>query len=101
MDTEQFLNRIIRLARCAPAPPTPAPAYGLETAVLANWREAAAYRSANGTLLRGLGWATVAAFAVALLTAALKSDELAAFNHRSDPVIQVADSAIAAGYGYE
>ena len=101
MDTEQFLNRIIRLARRAPARPTPGPAYGLETAVLAHWREAAAHRSANGTLLRGLRWATLAAFAVALLTAALKSDELAAFKHRSDPVTRVADSAIAAGYGYE
>jgi hypothetical protein len=101
MNTEQFLNRIIRLARRTPARSTPSPAYGLETAVLAHWREATAHRTANGTLLRGLRWATLAAFAVALFTAALKSDELAAFNHRTDPVTRVADSAIAAGYGYE
>jgi len=101
MNADRLLDRIIRLARRAPVLPTPDPAYGLETAVLAHWREAAAHRSANGTLLRGLRWAALAAFAVALLTAALKSDELAAFNHRSDPVTRVADSAIAAGYGYE
>ena len=79
----------------------PEPAYGLETAVLAHWREAVAQRSTNGGLLRGLRWAALAAFAIALLTAALKSDEIAAFSHRSDPVARVADSAIAAGFGYE
>ena len=43
----------------------------------------------------------MAACAVALLTAAMKSDELAAFYQRFDPVARVADSAIVVGYGYE
>lgn len=101
MNTERLLDRIFRLARRAPARPTPELAYGLETAVLAHWREAGGQRLGSAGLLRGLRWATLAAFAIALLTAALKSDELAAFNRRSDPVAQVADSAIVVGYGYE
>ncbi|HEX4665369.1 MAG TPA: hypothetical protein VH207_02120 [Chthoniobacterales bacterium] len=101
MNTEQLLDRIFRLARRAPPPATPAPAFGLETAVLAHWRAAAAESSPNGGLLRGLRWAALAACAIALLTAALKRDELAAFNRRSDPVARVADSAIVVGYGYE
>jgi hypothetical protein len=101
MNTEQLLERIFRLARRAPSPATPAPAFGLETAVLAHWRAGAAERSSNGGLLRGLRWAALTACAIALLTAALKRDELAAFTHRSDPVARVADSALVVGYGYE
>ena len=101
MNTERLLDRIIRLARRVPACPTPGPPYGLETAVLAHWREAFGHRSTNAGLLRGLRWAALAACAVALLTAAFKSDELAAFNQRFDPVARVADSAIVAGYDYE
>lgn len=101
MNTERLLGRIFRLARRAAPGPTPEPAYGLETAVLAHWREAAGHRGGSAGILRGLRWATLAALAIALLTAALKSDELAAFNHRSDPVARVADSAMVVGYGYE
>jgi hypothetical protein len=100
MNSEQLLDRILRLARRAPAPLNPAPAYGLETAVLAHWREAAAKDSGSAGLLRGLRWATLAAFGIALLTGALKSDELAAFKLRRDPVARVADSALVAAYGY-
>lgn len=101
MNTEQPLDRIIALARRAPARATTIPAYGLETVVLAHWREANTHCAADGMLLGGLRWAALAALAVALLTAVLKNDELTAFSHRSDLVTRVADSAIAAGYGYE
>ncbi len=101
MNTERLLDRIFRLARHAPDPATPGPAYGLETAVLAHWRETTAQRSTNGGLLRGLRWAALAACTIALLTAVLKSDELTAFQHRADPVARVADSAIVVSYGYE
>ena len=101
MNTEQLLDRIFRLARRVPAPATLEPAYGLETSVLAHWREAIAKRSSNGGLLPGLRWAALAACGIALLTAALKSDELTAFQNRSDPVSRVADSAIVVSYGYE
>lgn len=101
MNTERLLDRIFRLARRVPARPMPDSAYGLETAVFAHWREAVAQRSTNGGLLPGLRWSALAACAIALFTAALKNDELAAFNHRSDLVARVADSAMVVGYGYE
>ena len=101
MNTDQLLDRLFRLARHAPARAVAETSYGLETAVLAHWREAVGHRSANAGLLRGLRWSALAACAVALLTASLKSDELAAFNERFDPVARVADSAIVAGYDYE
>ena len=101
MNTDRLLDLIFRLARRAPVSAIAEMSFGLETAVLAHWREAVGHRWANTGLLRGLRWAALAASAVALLTAALKSDELAAFNQRFDPVARVADSAIVAGYGYE
>ena len=101
MNTDRLLDRIFRLARHAPASAIAGAPFGLETAVLARWREAAGHRSANAGLLRGLRWAALAACAVALLTAALQSDELAAFSQRFDPVFRVADSAIVAGYDNE
>jgi hypothetical protein len=101
MNTDRLLDRIFGFARRASASALTEVPYGLETMVLAHWREAAGHRSANAGLLRGLRWAALAACAVALCTAALKSDELAAFNQRFDPVTRVADSAIVAGYDYE
>src|SRR5262245_18623708 len=101
MNTDQLLDLIFRLAGLAPVSATADMPYGLEAAVLAHWSEAVGHRSANVGLLRGLRWAALAACAVALLTAALKSDELAAFNQRFDPVTRVADSALVAGYDYE
>ncbi|HEY1583022.1 MAG TPA: hypothetical protein VGF73_07985 [Chthoniobacterales bacterium] len=101
MTNESLLDRIFRLARRVPAKPSNEMPNGLETAVLAHWQEGRERRLTNGGTLQALRWAALAAVAIALLTAALQSDELAAFNRRSDPVTRVADSALVAGYGYE
>jgi hypothetical protein len=101
MNPNQLLNRIFSLSRRVPdSRPNDMP-FGLETAVLAHWRTAAAPDSANAGLLRGLRWAALVACAVAVLTAVLESDQLAAFRNRSDPATRVADSALSASYGYE
>jgi hypothetical protein len=101
MNPTQLLHRIFSLSRHAPEAPLSAMPYGLETVVLAHWREAIARRSMNLGLLRGLRWAALTACAVALLAGVLKSDELAAFSNRYDPETRLADSAIVAGYDYE
>lgn len=101
MNADRLLDCIFRLARRASGSAIAEAPCGLETVVLAHWREAAGHRSASAGLLRGLRWAALAACAVALLTVALKSDELAAFNQRFDPVARVADSAMVAGYDNE
>ena len=101
MNTNKLLARIFSLARSAPAPPPNEMPFGLETAVLAHWREASTQKDGNAGLLRGMRWAALTACAVALLAATLKKDELAAFQNRFDPETRVADSAISAGFDYE
>lgn len=101
MNTNKLLARIFSLARSAPAPAPGEMPFGLETAVLAHWREASAQEDGSAGLVRGMRWAAVTACAVALLVATLKKDELAAFQNRFDPETRVADSAISAGFDYE
>lgn len=101
MNADQLLHRIFSIARRSPDSRPSAMAFGFETSVLAHWREASAQRSASAGLLRGLRWAALVACAVAILTAVLESDQLAAFRNRSDPATRVADSALSASYGYE
>jgi hypothetical protein len=101
MNPNQLLNRIFSLSRRLPdSRPNEIP-FGFETAVLAHWRDASAQRATSAGLLRGLRWAALVACAVAILTAVLESDELAAFRNRSDPATRVADSALSASYGNE
>ena len=101
MDADRLLTRLFSLSRRASAPEVPEVPFGLETAVLAHWREASARRAESAGLLRGLRWAALTACAVALLAVAVETDELMAFSDRFDPETRVADWAIAAGYGYE
>ena len=101
MNTNELLSRIFSVARSAPTPEPNEMPFGLETAVLAHWREASAQRDGSAGLLRAMRWAALTACAVALLTATLKKDELAAFQNRFDPETRVADSAISAGFDYE
>ncbi len=102
MDANRLLQSLFALARRTPPPNERLEIpFGLETAVLAHWREARAQRPNNTGLLTGLRWAALFACAIALLAGALEGDELSAFNHRNDPETRVADSAIVAGYGYE
>ena len=101
MKPDQLLQRIFSLSRRAPVAEVPDMPFGLETAVLAHWREASAQGAENGGLLRGLRWAALLACAVALLAGVLGIDELKAFSNRFDPATRVADSAIIVAYGYE
>ena len=99
-NTDPFLDRIFAAARRAPSPNEPEIPFGLETAVVAQWR-AGAGRSAYGNLLGGLRWAALLACAIAFLAGALERDQLTAFRNRFDPEARVADSAIVAGFDYE
>jgi hypothetical protein len=101
MNANELLSRIFSLARSAPTPAPNEMPFGLETAVLARWREASVQKDGRVTLVRGMRWAALMACAVALLAATLNKDELAAFQNRFDPETRVADSAISAGFDYE
>lgn len=101
MKPDQLLQRIFSLSRRASTAELPGVPFGLETVVLAHWREASRAGVQIGGLLRGLRWAALLACAIALLAGALQMDELSAFTDRFDPAIRVADSAITVAYGYE
>jgi hypothetical protein len=97
-EPDHFLSQLFSLARQAPAREATEIPFGMETAVLAHWRSTSRQ---NGGLLRGLRWAALIACVAALLAGALDNDQFTAFQSRFDPEARVADSAIAAGYGYE
>lgn len=101
MNINQFIDRLFMLARRVPAPADSAAPFGLETVVLAHWREARARRSGDASILRGLRWAALLACAVAFFAGALERDELTAFNNRHDPETNLADSAIVSAFGNE
>ncbi len=101
MNTNQFVDRLFSLARRAPAPEDSAAPFGLETVVLAHWREARAQRSSDSGILRGLRWAALLACSVAFLAGALSREELTAFSNGYDPEKNLADSAISTAFGNE
>jgi hypothetical protein len=101
MTTDRILECLFSLARRPPENRPIEMPFGLETAILAHWRESFHQRALGTGLLRGLRWAALTACVIALLMSALASDELSAFSNRFDPEARVADSAIVAGYGYE
>jgi hypothetical protein len=101
MNSDELLQRLFNLARRAPEARASEVPYGLETAVLAHWREAIVERSDGVGLLRSLRWAALTACGIAILAAFLSNEELTAFSQRNDAESRLADSAIAAGYDYE
>lgn len=101
MNSNELLQRLFNLARRAPETRPPEMSYGLETAVLAHWRETIAERSESVGLLRSFRWAALTACGIAIVAVFLGSEELAAFSQRNDAESRLADSAIAAGYDDE
>jgi hypothetical protein len=101
MNSDQLLQRIFSLARKSPLSRGSALPLGLETAVLAHWREAQAHGQSNSGLLRGLRWAAIMSCAIALLAGLLQRDQLAALSQRDEPEVRLANSAVAVGYDYE
>lgn len=101
MNSDQLLQRLFEFVRQAPEVRSSELPYGLETSVLAHWREANANRSAGMGLLRSFRWAALTACAIAVLAGFLGSEELSAFRQRNDAESRLADSAIAAGYDYD
>ncbi len=101
MNSEKLLERNFSFARRSPSRPEPEMPLGLETAVLAHWREARTQESSNRRLLRGLRWAAILSCAVAFLAAVLQKDQLAALSQRDEPEVRLANSAVAVGFDYE
>jgi len=101
MNSDQLLQRIFSLARKSPPARGSDLPLGLETAVLAHWREARAHGQSNSGLLRGLRWAAIMSCTIALRAGLLQRDQLAALSQRDEPEVRLANSAVAVGYDYE
>jgi hypothetical protein len=98
---DHLLNRAFSLARRSrELSPRELP-FGLETAVLAEWRASRSHPSVLANAVPTLRWVALVACTLALLCSAWKRDEVAQIFHRADPETSIADSALFVGLGDE
>jgi hypothetical protein len=95
--TEQLLNRAFALARRARDPiPSELP-FGMETAILAEWRSSRALSKTDVGMLRIFRWAAILACVVAVAGGAWKREDIAQMSQRLDPETRIVNSALLAG----
>src|SRR5437016_6755790 len=94
---EQLLDHAFALARRARAPVPSEPPFGMETAVLAQWRSSRRSSKIDIGMLAVFRWAAILACVVALAGAAWKRDDIAQISQRLDPETRIVDSALLAG----
>jgi hypothetical protein len=94
--TEQLLDQAFALARRAPDPVPSELPFGMETAILAQWRR---WRSSNMDvgMLRVFRWGAILACAVAVAGGAWKREDITQISQRLDPESRIVDSALLAG----
>jgi hypothetical protein len=98
---DQLLNRAFSLAHRGREPiPLELP-FGLETAVLAEWRASRSHSSVLTNAAPTLRWAAIVACTLALLCSAWKHNQIAQIFPRSDPETSIADSALFVGLNDE
>ena len=94
---EQLLDHAFALARRAgDTVPSELP-FGLETAVLAQWRSSRGSSKVDIGMLAVFRWAAILACVVAVAGAAWKCEEIAQISQRLDPETRIVDSALLAG----
>ena len=95
--TEQLLDQAFALARRAPAPVPSELPFGMETAVLAQWRSSRTSSKVDTGMLRVFRWAAVLTCVVALASGAWEFEEIAQISQRLHPEDRIVDSALLAG----
>jgi hypothetical protein len=95
--TEQLLDRAFALARRARDPVPSELPFGMETAVLAQWRSSRASAKIDIGMVRVFRWAAILACVVAVAGGAWKSEDIAQLWQRVDPETRIVDSALLAG----
>ena len=95
--TEQLLDHAFSLARRARAPVPSELPFGMETAILAQWRDTRVSSKTDVGTLRVFRWAAILACVVAVAGGAWKSDEIAQISQRLDPETRIINSALVAG----
>ena len=94
---EHLLDHAFALARRAGDPVPSEPPFGMETAVLAQWRSSRGSSKIDIGILAVFRWAAILACVVALAGAAWKRDDIAQISQRLDPETRIVDSALLAG----
>jgi hypothetical protein len=94
---EQLLDHAFALARRARDPVPSEPPFGMETAVLAQWRSSRRSSKIDIGMVRVFRWAAILACVVAVAGGVWKSDDIAQISQRSDPETKIVDSALLAG----
>jgi hypothetical protein len=95
--TEQLLDQAFALARLAPDPVPAELPFGMETAVLAEWRSSRASSKIDVGVLRVFRWGAILACVVAAAGAAWKREDISQISQRFDPETRIVDSALLAG----
>jgi hypothetical protein len=95
--TKPSLDHAFALARRRPdSVPSELP-FGMETAVLAQWRSSRASAKSDTGMLRVFRWTAILACLMAVAGGAWKRDDIAQISHRRDPETRIVDSAFLAG----
>jgi len=94
---EQLLDHAFALARRAGDPVPSELPFGMETAVLAQWRSSRESSKVDIGMLAVFRWAAILACVVAVAGAAWKCEEIAQISQRLDPETRIVDSALLAG----
>ena len=95
--TEQLLDHAFTLARRARDPVPSELPFGMETAILAQWKSSCASSKIDIGMLRVFRWAAILACVVAVAGGAWKRDDLAQISQRLDPETRIVDSALLVG----
>ena len=91
--SEQLLGRIFALARRHREPVSSEPPFGVETAVLTQWRISRAPSKESGGMIPAFRWVAIMACLFALLSGIWKRDDIAQLSRRFDPETRVVNSA--------
>jgi hypothetical protein len=95
--TDQLLDHAFTLARRARDPVPSELPFGMETAILAHWKDTWVTSKIDIGTLRVFRWAAILACVVAVAGGAWKSDEIAQLSQRLDPETRIINAALTAG----
>jgi hypothetical protein len=96
-ETDKLLDQAFALARCAREPVPAELPFGMETAILAEWKSSRPSAKADAGILRVFRWGAILACVVAVAGGAWKSEEIAQISQRLDPESRIVNSALLAG----
>jgi hypothetical protein len=94
---ERLLNHAFALARRARDPVPSELPFGMETAILAQWRSSCSSSKTDIVMLRVFRWAAILACVAAVVGGAWKREDVAQISRPLDPETEIVDSALLAG----